>query len=154
MIIGIPGTGSAGLISTIIAFQHSAIVGAVLGTIATIGWTLQGVGNAWYYLKVSAEWSACGHGLTSVLDMETPPRRWTYTREGEGRACRQRREELFLAGLRGWGFLVNRRIVADMLYLNVLLCIASLGKETVPPYIILATPGQRTPRLSAYNDFS
>lgn len=88
MIIGIPGTGSAGLISTIIAFQHGAIVGAVLGTIATIGWTLQGVGNAWYYRTVSADRPGCGHELTSVLDMETPPRRWTHTREGKGRAGR------------------------------------------------------------------
>ena len=55
MIIGIPGTGSAGLISTIIAFQHGAIVGGVFGAIATVGWTLQGVGNAWYYLAVSAD---------------------------------------------------------------------------------------------------
>lgn len=55
MIIGIPGTGSAGLISTIIAFKNGAIVGGVLGAIATVGWTLQGVGNAWYYLAVSAD---------------------------------------------------------------------------------------------------
>jgi secretory carrier-associated membrane protein len=73
MIIGIPGTGSAGLISTIIAFQKGAIVGGVLGTIATVGWTLQGVGNAWYYRAVSADRPACKHRLTSVLDLATPP---------------------------------------------------------------------------------
>ena len=72
MIIGIPGTGSAGLISTIIAFQHGAIVGGVLGTVATVGWTLQGVGNTWYYRAVSADLRASGHGVTSVLDMATP----------------------------------------------------------------------------------
>lgn len=53
MIIGIPSTGSAGLINTISAFSRGAIVVGVLGIIATVGWVLQGVGNAWYYRQVS-----------------------------------------------------------------------------------------------------
>jgi len=63
MIVGIPGTGSAGLISTIIAFQHGAIVSGVFGTLATIGWTLQGVGNAWYYRAIWQHHHDAGHTL-------------------------------------------------------------------------------------------
>ena len=46
-------TGSAGLIQTTRLFTNHSWVAAVLGLIATIvGWTLQGVGNAYYYRKV------------------------------------------------------------------------------------------------------
>lgn len=53
MIIGIPSTGSAGLINTISAFSRKAIVVGVLGTIATTGWVIQGLGHAFYYRQVS-----------------------------------------------------------------------------------------------------
>jgi hypothetical protein len=53
MIIGIPSTGSAGLINTISAFSRKAIVVGVLGSIATAGWVVQGLGNAFYYRQVS-----------------------------------------------------------------------------------------------------
>lgn len=53
MIIGIPSTGSAGLINTVAAFSRKAIVVGVLGTIATAGWVVQGVGHAFYYRQVS-----------------------------------------------------------------------------------------------------
>ena len=51
-IIGIPSTGSAGLIQTIQMFSQGHLVAGILGTIATAGWTLQGVGNAFYYRQV------------------------------------------------------------------------------------------------------
>jgi len=47
-------TGSAGLIQTIRAFSGHAWVAAVLGLVATVGWTVQGVGNAYYYRQVSS----------------------------------------------------------------------------------------------------
>lgn len=34
-------------------FVRSAWVAAILGTIATVGWVIQGVGNAMYYRQVS-----------------------------------------------------------------------------------------------------
>jgi secretory carrier-associated membrane protein len=52
MIIGIPGTGTAGLITTIIAFKHGHIVAGILSVIACTGWILQTVGNGIYYQKV------------------------------------------------------------------------------------------------------
>lgn len=52
MILGIPSTGSAGLIQTIGMFSQGHIVAGVLGTIASTGWALQGVGNAIYYRMV------------------------------------------------------------------------------------------------------
>ncbi|CAG8718281.1 5596_t:CDS:1, partial [Acaulospora colombiana] len=52
MVIGIPGTGTAGLILTIIAFKHGHIVAGVFCVIALVGWVIQTVGNAFYYHKV------------------------------------------------------------------------------------------------------
>ena len=46
-------TGSAGLIQTVQMYARGAIVAGVLGTIATVGWVIQGVGNAYYYREVS-----------------------------------------------------------------------------------------------------
>lgn len=45
-------TGSAGLINTIQMFTSGHIVAAIFGTIATVGWTVQGLGNAFYYRQV------------------------------------------------------------------------------------------------------
>ena len=46
-------TGSAGLIQTIQMFARHSWAAAILGTIATVGWVLQGLGNAFYYREVS-----------------------------------------------------------------------------------------------------
>ena len=45
-------TGSAGLIQTISRFSSGSLASGILGIIATVGWTLQGVGLAWYYRNV------------------------------------------------------------------------------------------------------
>ena len=46
-------TGSAGIIQTIQRFSHGAIVAGILGVIATVGWAVQGLGNAFYYRQVN-----------------------------------------------------------------------------------------------------
>ncbi|KAG8861205.1 hypothetical protein FRB96_003155 [Tulasnella sp. 330] len=61
MIIGIPSTGSAGLIQTIQAYAQGHIVAGILGTIATVGWVLQGVGLAFYYRQTWAHHTDAGH---------------------------------------------------------------------------------------------
>ncbi|KAF9454542.1 scamp-domain-containing protein [Macrolepiota fuliginosa MF-IS2] len=43
MIIGVPSTGSAGLIQTIRMFINHHWAAAILGTIATVGWIIQGI---------------------------------------------------------------------------------------------------------------
>ncbi|KDQ60946.1 hypothetical protein JAAARDRAFT_67364 [Jaapia argillacea MUCL 33604] len=63
MIIGIPSTGSAGLIQTIQMYAKPAIPAAILGTIATVGWTVQGLGNAYYYRQIWAHHTAQGHSM-------------------------------------------------------------------------------------------
>jgi SCAMP family len=45
-------TGSAGIIQTIQRFSHRALVAGILGIIATVGWAVQGLGNAFYYRQV------------------------------------------------------------------------------------------------------
>jgi len=61
MIIGIPSTGSAGLIQTISSYAQGHIVAGILGTIATVGWVLQTVGLAFYYRQTWTHHSAEGH---------------------------------------------------------------------------------------------
>ncbi|KAI9571330.1 scamp family-domain-containing protein [Boletus coccyginus] len=63
MIIGIPSTGSAGLIQTIQMYTQGHWAAGILGTIATVGWTLQGVGNAFYYRQIWYHHTAAGHSM-------------------------------------------------------------------------------------------
>jgi hypothetical protein len=45
-------TGLAGLINTIQMYTRPAIVAAILGTVSTVGFILQGVGLAYFYHQV------------------------------------------------------------------------------------------------------
>ncbi|PWN54198.1 scamp-domain-containing protein [Violaceomyces palustris] len=47
--LGIPSTGSAGLINTIQSFTSGKILAGVFGLVATVGFAIQGLGNLWYY---------------------------------------------------------------------------------------------------------
>lgn len=49
-------TGSAGIISTIKMYIDGHLAAGILGTIATVGWSLQGVGNGFYFFQVR-KWS-------------------------------------------------------------------------------------------------
>ena len=55
MIIGIPSTGSAGLIQTVSMFSRGHIAAGILGVFASVGWTVQGLGNLYYYHQVSSD---------------------------------------------------------------------------------------------------
>ncbi|UZJ52686.1 hypothetical protein CBS101457_002006 [Exobasidium rhododendri] len=52
--LGIPSTGSAGLLNTIQSFTDSdrRIVAGILGIFVTVGFALQGLGNLWYYQQI------------------------------------------------------------------------------------------------------
>ncbi|WVQ90553.1 hypothetical protein IAS59_004333 [Cryptococcus gattii] len=52
MFIGIPSTGSAGLINTISMFSQGHILAAVFGTITTVLWALQVLGGGFLYKRV------------------------------------------------------------------------------------------------------
>ncbi|THH20686.1 hypothetical protein EW146_g736 [Bondarzewia mesenterica] len=62
-IIGIPSTGSAGLIQTIRMYSRGALAAGILGTIATVGWAIQGVGNGFYYWQIWQHHTAAGHSV-------------------------------------------------------------------------------------------
>lgn len=65
-------TGSAGLINTISMYNRGAIVAGILGTVTSVGWALQGLGQAFYYRQVRV------HMLSTIrlncrgADMEPP----------------------------------------------------------------------------------
>ncbi|THG95853.1 hypothetical protein EW026_g5872 [Hermanssonia centrifuga] len=61
MIIGIPSTGSAGLVQTIRMFIQGHLAAAIIGTFAAVGWIVQGAGNAFFYRQIWAHRKAAGH---------------------------------------------------------------------------------------------
>jgi len=63
MIIGIPSTGSAGLIQTIQMYSAHHWAAGVFGTVATVGWIIQGVGNAFYFRQIWSHHTAVGHTM-------------------------------------------------------------------------------------------
>ncbi|KAJ7046839.1 scamp family-domain-containing protein [Mycena alexandri] len=63
MIIGVPSTGSAGLIQMIQMYANHHWIAAVFCTVATVGWTVQGLGNAFYYRQIYAHHTAAGHTM-------------------------------------------------------------------------------------------
>jgi len=65
MAIGIPSTGSAGIIQTVRMYIHGGvgIAGGVLGTIASAGWVVEGFGSLWFYRLIWAHGKAAGHSL-------------------------------------------------------------------------------------------
>ncbi|KAF9053737.1 scamp-domain-containing protein [Hymenopellis radicata] len=63
MIIGVPSTGSAGFIQMIQMFVGHHWAAAVLSLVATIGWIVQGAGNAFYYRQIYSHHTAAGHTM-------------------------------------------------------------------------------------------
>ncbi|CEH17618.1 Secretory carrier membrane protein [Ceraceosorus bombacis] len=64
LVLGIPATGSAGLMNTIYSFtddNHRSIVAGILGIIVTIGFAAQGLGNLWYYRLIWKHNKEQGH---------------------------------------------------------------------------------------------
>lgn len=79
-------TGSAGLIQTIRQFIDHHWAAAILGLIATVGWIIQGFGNAFYYrqanlLRLLAQQK--GSSDTIPLDISTPSIRGPYNGKGQ-----------------------------------------------------------------------
>lgn len=83
MIIGIPSTGSAGLISMISAYARHYIVAGILGTIATAGWVVQGVGNILYYRLIWRHGNEAGHSFSKAKgELATHGARAYFTGKG------------------------------------------------------------------------
>jgi len=61
MLIGIPSTGSAGIINTVHAFATGSIVTGVFGVIAIVGWGLESVGMLFEYRSIYAHHQQKGH---------------------------------------------------------------------------------------------
>lgn len=111
-------TGSAGLIQTIQAFKKPSLPAAIVGTVATVGWVVQGVGLAHYYRQVGrcvltrrvsalmevharhqiwAHHNAAGHSVEKVCAVtyrgsELRCTHSQYILAGKGRACFARRK--------------------------------------------------------------
>jgi hypothetical protein len=81
MVIGIPGTGTAGVIATILAFKHGHIVGGVLSVIACTGWVIQTVGHAFYYQKVRRLYLMTWGPFLRITDVGIPQPSRTYAGE-------------------------------------------------------------------------
>ncbi|EPQ58025.1 scamp-domain-containing protein [Gloeophyllum trabeum ATCC 11539] len=65
MAIGLPSTGSAGIIQTVIMFAHggAGIAGGVLGALASAGWVIEAFGSLWFFRLIWAHGKAAGHSF-------------------------------------------------------------------------------------------
>ena len=99
-------TGSAGLIQSIAALSKGSIVAGVLGCVATAGWTIQGLGNAYYYRQIWQHHGAAGHTLDKVSNVD-PNEYYGITlmrcRAGEIGACYAWRCVVFWPGIDSYG---------------------------------------------------
>ncbi|ORY72605.1 scamp family-domain-containing protein [Leucosporidium creatinivorum] len=69
MIVGIPSSGSAGLINLISSFGRGSILAGVFCTIATAGWVMQGLASLWMYKQVWAHsHGEAGHTFSSAKE--------------------------------------------------------------------------------------
>lgn len=100
--LGIPETGSAGLLNTIQSFTetNAKIVGGALGVVVTVGFALQGVGNLWYYKQI---WKHNNERkYTSLLIcFRSQPLRGTHVCASTSRARFSRSQSLLHSGRPG-----------------------------------------------------
>lgn len=77
-------TGSAGLIQTIQMFSRHSIVAAIMGTIATVGWTIQTLGNAFYFRQARFH-MLCNPMCSSIFvtDLGSSHCSWSLNGQGE-----------------------------------------------------------------------
>ena len=61
MCVGIPGSGSAGVINTISMLSDGKIVAGVFGLVATVAWGIGGTASLWLYQQVHQHYRVQGH---------------------------------------------------------------------------------------------
>jgi hypothetical protein len=66
LFLGIPSTGSDGLLNMIQSWSSSRIVAAILGVFVTIGFAVQGLGNLWYYREIWKHNHEQGHSFAQA----------------------------------------------------------------------------------------
>lgn len=64
--LGIPSTGSAGLLNMIQSFSSSRLVAAILGVFVTLGFAAQGLGILWYYREIWKHNHEQGHSFAQA----------------------------------------------------------------------------------------
>lgn len=81
MFIGIPSSGSAGLINLISRFAGGHIVAGVFCILATVGWALEGLAFLWMYKNV-----------------------WAHSRGDQGHTFAQAKQEIQMYGIKQYLF--------------------------------------------------
>ncbi|CAO1620955.1 unnamed protein product [Jaminaea pallidilutea] len=64
--LGIPSTGSAGLLNMIQSFSSSRLVAAILGVFVSLGFAAQGLGILWYYREIWKHNHEQGHSFAQA----------------------------------------------------------------------------------------
>ncbi|KAL7415950.1 scamp family-domain-containing protein [Mrakia frigida] len=78
MAIGIPSTGSAGLINTIEMFAQSHILAAVFGVISSVGWVFQALFSLAWYKLIWAHHNSKGHTMEKAKGEVAQQGFWMY----------------------------------------------------------------------------
>ncbi|CEQ39963.1 SPOSA6832_01548 [Sporobolomyces salmonicolor] len=81
MFIGIPSSGSGGLINLISRFASGSIVAGVFCVLATVGWALEGLASLWMYKNV-----------------------WAHSHGEQGHTLGQAKQEIQMYGIKAYVF--------------------------------------------------
>ncbi|GAA5917334.1 hypothetical protein JCM5296_001294 [Sporobolomyces johnsonii] len=81
MFIGIPSSGSGGLINLISRFASGSIVAGVFCVLATVGWALEGLASLWMYKNV-----------------------WAHSHGEQGHTLAQAKQEIQMYGIKAYVF--------------------------------------------------
>lgn len=103
MLIGIPSSGSAGLINLISRFVTGHIVAGVFCVLATVGWGMQVVASIWMYKQVSSE--SC-HTVRSSADLMSLSllQIWAHSHGEQGHTFAQAKAEITQHGIKAYLF--------------------------------------------------
>lgn len=66
MAVGIPGSGSAGLINTISMLSDNKIVAGMFGLVNSVLWAMEGTAGLWLYRQVHAHYLSMGHSFAEA----------------------------------------------------------------------------------------
>lgn len=146
-IIGIPSTGSAGLIQTIQMFSQGHWAAGILGAIATIGWSLQGVGNAFYYRQVCPVSAATPPTTKQFPDLVSSHSRWPHHGQGESSSIQTQAPLTSLRQRRNWRAMVPRHTLlgADLAILTSLHACTRTASNRTPRQCLLLFFSGHTP---------
>ncbi|SCV68979.1 BQ2448_1999 [Microbotryum intermedium] len=110
MIIGIPSSGSAGIINLISRFATGHLVAGIFCALATACWVLQGMGSLWMYKQVSSDPIYGGSSFKNedADRFEQIAQVYAHSAGEKGHTFSEAKQEISMYGLKAYLFNSNK----------------------------------------------